>query len=137
MTPTPPSSCGETHSCCNKRLKEMGGKAQCCYCVPHDGCEFTTSPSSWEGVKELVEKMKAKYPPACNIESLEPALTQDITEIVGVLLTEQREAMVKMVEDTPIEKAHTYASENADDYRLFDAGQEHYKQLLLTKIKSK
>jgi hypothetical protein len=33
-------------------------------------------------MKPLVEKMKAKYPKDCNIEGLEPALTNDITEIV-------------------------------------------------------
>jgi len=30
----------------------------------------------------------------------------------------------------PTEKAHTYASENADIYRAFDRGQEHYKQMV-------
>ena len=33
-------------------------------------------------MKPLVEKMKAKYPKDCNIEGLEPALTNDIAEIV-------------------------------------------------------
>ncbi len=31
---------GTTHYCCNKRLREEGGKAQCCECVPHEGCEY-------------------------------------------------------------------------------------------------
>ena len=30
----------ETHSTCNKRLKQKGGKAECCWCVPHSHCEF-------------------------------------------------------------------------------------------------
>lgn len=37
---------------------------------------------TWNAISPLVEKMKAKYPPECNIEGLEPALTQDIIEIV-------------------------------------------------------
>lgn len=34
-----------THLACNKRIKEMGGKAQCCYCVPHENCEINNPPS--------------------------------------------------------------------------------------------
>lgn len=30
----------EWHTACNKRIKEMGGNAQCCYCIPHEGCEI-------------------------------------------------------------------------------------------------
>lgn len=29
-----------THFCCNGRLKELGGKSQCCQCVPHNDCEL-------------------------------------------------------------------------------------------------
>lgn len=32
---------GSTHSCCNARLKAEGGKARCCYCVPHEDCGLT------------------------------------------------------------------------------------------------
>ena len=28
-----------THGCCNTRLKKEGGKARCCVCVPHEGCD--------------------------------------------------------------------------------------------------
>lgn len=28
----------ETHSACDARLQSEGGKAQCCYCKPHEGC---------------------------------------------------------------------------------------------------
>ena len=31
---------GSTHSCCKRRLKEMGGKATCCVCDPHLPCDF-------------------------------------------------------------------------------------------------
>lgn len=45
----------ETHSCCNKRLQEQGGKAYCCYCVPHENCIYKNedlyisvpAPDSW------------------------------------------------------------------------------------------
>lgn len=47
--------CGETHSCCNKRLKEEGSKARCCYCEPHKGCELVKP----EGVGERWTKRKA------------------------------------------------------------------------------
>lgn len=30
----------ETHSACNRRLKKEGEKTQCCYCVPHEDCEW-------------------------------------------------------------------------------------------------
>jgi hypothetical protein len=33
----------ETHTCCNARLAKEGGKARCCYCVPHEGCELDMS----------------------------------------------------------------------------------------------
>lgn len=39
MTSKPP--CGETHTCCKARLEKEGGKARCCYCVPHEDCDFT------------------------------------------------------------------------------------------------
>lgn len=38
-TPPPPPKHGETHCVCNKRLESEGGKARCCECVPHEGCE--------------------------------------------------------------------------------------------------
>jgi len=32
--------CGETHSCCNTRLDKERGNARCCWCCPHEGCDF-------------------------------------------------------------------------------------------------
>ena len=29
-----------THSCCNTRLDKERGKAKCCWCNPHTGCDF-------------------------------------------------------------------------------------------------
>jgi hypothetical protein len=50
-----------THSCCNTRLKEMGGKATCCYCDPHLFCDikiaelkkkkFTPKPKNYNRTK--------------------------------------------------------------------------------------
>ena len=36
-----------------------------------------------------------------------------------------------------IEKAHTYASENADDYRIYDAGQESMRDRMIKNIEEK
>ncbi len=49
----------------------------------------------WDKVAPLVEKMKAKYPPECNIEGLEPALTHDICEIVAEAKREDRERILE------------------------------------------
>ena len=34
------SNHGETHAACNERLEREGGKARCCYCVPHGYCKL-------------------------------------------------------------------------------------------------
>ena len=31
-----------THTACDRRLEVEGGKARCCYCVPHGNCELIT-----------------------------------------------------------------------------------------------
>lgn len=31
-----------THSACDARIEAEGGKATCCYCNPHEGCELTS-----------------------------------------------------------------------------------------------
>lgn len=33
-----------THYVCATRLKQEGGEAHCCYCVPHEGCEISEAP---------------------------------------------------------------------------------------------
>lgn len=38
------------HTVCNKHLKEIGDKAQCCECVPHNDCEF-----SYQSQEDMVE----------------------------------------------------------------------------------
>ena len=34
----------ETHNVCNARIAKDDGKALCCDCVPHEGCEFEDEP---------------------------------------------------------------------------------------------
>ena len=62
---------------------------------------------------------------------------QEVKQFISTLLLQQQEEMVKEIENTLIEKAHTYSSENADVYRAYDKGQEDYKNKLLTTLKSK
>lgn len=49
-------------------------------------------------VKPLVEKMKANYPEEINLEGLEPALTNDIAEIVLQMLSLARAEIVQELE---------------------------------------
>jgi hypothetical protein len=55
----------------------------------------TQESTTWEEVAPLVERMKAKYPPECNIEGLEPALTQDICEIVSQAKRQEGERILE------------------------------------------
>jgi hypothetical protein len=56
----------ETHTVCNKRLKEEGGKAKCCYCVKHSGCELSQKEickeCQFEGGEHSFECSKYKEP---------------------------------------------------------------------------
>ena len=47
------------------------------------------------------------------------------------------EDIVRECEGVEIERAHTYASENADVYRAHDAGQEQMKHRLLSLIRKR
>ena len=50
-----------THGCCDKRLQKEGGKARCCYCVPHEKCEFNQLEKLKSGEnKDKREKNKKK-----------------------------------------------------------------------------
>lgn len=44
----------QTHCVCNKRLKKEGGKAKCCECNPHKGCDF-------DEVKKAVNRVMDEY----------------------------------------------------------------------------
>jgi len=52
------------------------------------------------------------------IEKLHQALAEERVRV----------RIVEEINNTPIDKAHTYSSENSDEYRAFDNGQESYKQ---------
>lgn len=47
-----------THGCCNKRLKEEGGKARCCMCVPHKECEIQNLGTEEEKSMHLDQFLK-------------------------------------------------------------------------------
>lgn len=53
----------------------------------------------YEKVKPLVEKMKAKYPEELNLEGLEPALINDIAEIVLEMLENREKEIVKLIKE--------------------------------------
>jgi len=53
---------------------------------------------------------------------------------INQAVAEERKRMVEEIKNTPIDTAHTYSSENADEYRTFDHGQESYKQRVLSII---
>jgi len=57
-------------------------------------------------------------------------LAQELAQAVA----EERERIVGEINNTPIDTAHTYSSENADEYRTFDNGQKSYKQKLLASL---
>lgn len=48
----------ETHYCCNARLKAEGGKAKCCSCKPHEGCDMT-QPKEHERLENLICEINA------------------------------------------------------------------------------
>jgi len=74
-------------------------------------------------------------------DKLRDLIEETIIESGGIVPKEQ---YLKIIEDNfrshfakempPIEKAHTYASENAEIYRAFDEGQRYYRNLALKAI---
>jgi len=59
-----------------------------------------TQGQAYNLVSPLVDEMRAKYPPEFNIEGLEPALTDDIAEIVRILLKSQVEEILELLENS-------------------------------------
>lgn len=57
-TPTEKKCNGETHTACKARLDKEGGKSRCCYCVPHEGCDFDHTKSST--IEEIVGEFEEK-----------------------------------------------------------------------------
>ncbi len=50
----------ETHNVCENRLKKEGGKAKCCDCNPHDGCNLRyPKEAGWE--ERLWDLMYEEY----------------------------------------------------------------------------
>ena len=85
----------------------------------------TNTQEDWEKlypiVALLVEKMREKYPPELNMEGLEPALTQDILEIVCTLLAKERakilEEIERRVEEEAVEYLHPELCEKFDQVK--------------------
>src|ERR1035437_3830527 len=77
----------ETHTICNKRLKQKGENL-CCYCVPHSHCEFVTpQPKEQETDHSKDHKMNEDcYNSKRCMDSLE-----DETDSKESLSEEQRE----------------------------------------------
>jgi len=67
-----------------------------------------------------------------NPEEVEIWFEEKLREVRERSVAEERERVIEEINNTPIDKAHTYSSENADEYRTFDNGQESYKQKLLS-----
>ena len=61
----------------------------------------------------------------------------DIKHFIEQELKKEREEIVGMIENQPIEKAHTYGSENAEMYRAYDNGQEQFKKDIINTIKNR
>jgi len=57
-----------------------------------------------------------------------------LSESIQQAVAEERARVVGEIKNTPIYKAHTCSSENADEYRTFDNGQESYKQRVLSSL---
>ena len=53
----------ETHSACQKRIKEEGGKARCCYCVSHKNCEINSTPKTPYNQRDHSHCWESKEPP--------------------------------------------------------------------------
>jgi hypothetical protein len=51
----------ETHFACNKRIKEEGGKAKCCFCFPHNNCEFEIKQKRKEITNEKIQENKQGF----------------------------------------------------------------------------
>lgn len=57
-----------------------------------------------------------------------------IDAIIDQAIQQERERLVVEIKKVEIERAHTYASENADVYRAYDSGQEAMKNRIITLI---
>lgn len=90
--------------------------------------------SEWE--KDFTEKFLRNFGGGIVDWSEEQPSIEAVKAFISNLLTSQKSQLIKEVEEMPIDKAHTYASENADIYRAYDDGQENYKNKVLTLLKT-
>ena len=88
--------CGETHSCCNKRLREEGGKARCCYCFPHEGCEFNQPEEECkhEEIQERTSQERFKLLPF-TAQTTESFIAEEIEKARAEAVKKEREAWLK------------------------------------------
>jgi len=84
-------------------------------------------------LKEEYERFLDTLPTLKDGENKDPITDWWIGKVTQAI-AEERERVRGEIENTPIDKAHTYSSENADEYRAFDNGQESYKQKLLSSL---
>ena len=64
-------------------------------------------------------------------------VSRQMEDFIEQELKKEREEIVGMIENQPIEKAHTYGSENAEMYRAYDNGQEQFKKDIINTIKNR
>ena len=86
--------------------------------------------------------------PNCELGGEKPSkeldeMVRDFTQVVPRAKSEvrsrllaYRNTILEEVKKIEIDKAHTYASENAEIYRAFDDGQESFKQKILRVLTS-
>jgi len=49
---------GSTHWVCSSRLEKEGGKAQCCGCFPHEGCNNEGFNQALSEFQRTIKKLK-------------------------------------------------------------------------------
>ena len=81
---------GTTHAYCGKRLNQGGGKAQCCWCVPHSHCQFKEKYSIGEFVRDCtsVENRSKSRVRALAIKYTEDILQQYEEDFRGLITME-------------------------------------------------
>jgi len=92
-----------------------------------------------KNIKEVTDELWELIPKDFNYKNIDRKtlynwLKSRLEYSIHQARAEERERVVGEIRNTPIDKAHTYSSENADEYRIFDNGQESYKQKLLTSL---
>jgi len=91
-----------THTCCKPRLKKEGGKARCCYCVPHEGCEMK------EKIKKVSKPGTIHFKPK-NKEDWEGGL-EEMAKLGSNPMTKDKQNWEEAVRDicsVPVTKSKT------------------------------